>query len=172
MADHNKLIPYILRWEGGYVDDPDDAGGATNKGVTIATYEAYCKRKGLPKPGKQDLKDMPDEHWREIFKGMYWDRWRADRITSQSVANICVDWVWGSGKYGITRVQRLLGVQEDGIVGDVTLAAINARDPRRLFSEIKADRYAYIEEIIRRRPTNAKYRRGWLNRLNDLAYED
>lgn len=37
MANINKLKPFILKWEGGFVDDPADLGGATNKGVTIGT---------------------------------------------------------------------------------------------------------------------------------------
>ena len=35
MANVNVLLPFILKWEGGFVNDPADAGGATNKGVTI-----------------------------------------------------------------------------------------------------------------------------------------
>ena len=44
MADVRKLAPFILKWEGGFVNDPDDLGGATNMGVTIGTYEAYCRK--------------------------------------------------------------------------------------------------------------------------------
>ena len=40
MADIKNLIPFILKWEGEFANDPTDRGGATNKGVTIATYEA------------------------------------------------------------------------------------------------------------------------------------
>ena len=47
MADIKNLIPFILKWEGGFANDPTDRGGATNKGVTIATYEAYCKKKEI-----------------------------------------------------------------------------------------------------------------------------
>ena len=38
MANANILLPFILRWEGGFVNDPTDRGGATNKGVTITTW--------------------------------------------------------------------------------------------------------------------------------------
>ena len=48
MADVNKLAPFIIKWEGGFVNEPDDLGGATNMGVTIGTYEAYCRKKGYP----------------------------------------------------------------------------------------------------------------------------
>ena len=56
MADVKKLAPFILKWEGGFVNDPDDLGGATNMGVTMATYKVYCKRKGRPEPAIDDLK--------------------------------------------------------------------------------------------------------------------
>ena len=172
MASINKLTPFILKWEGGFVNDPDDAGGATNKGVTIATYEAYCLRKGYPKPTVERLKNIPDSHWTEIIKTMYWDKWKADEIKNQSVANILVDWVWGSGKWGIIIPQRILGVEPDGIVGNVTLNALNKRDPQELFAAIKAARVNYIDDIIRKRPSNVKFRNGWINRLNDIKFEE
>ena len=50
MADVKKLAPFILKWEGGFVNDPDDLGGATNMGVTIGTYEAYCRKTDPEKP--------------------------------------------------------------------------------------------------------------------------
>lgn len=97
MADVKKLAPFIQRWEGGFVDDPDDLGGATNMGVTIATYKVYRKRKGLSEPTVDDLKHLSNNEWIDILKSLYWDKWKADQIKSQSVANILVDWVWASG---------------------------------------------------------------------------
>lgn len=171
MAIANKLVPFILRWEGGFVDDPDDLGGATNKGITIGTYGEYRKRKGLPAPTVQDLKNLTEKEWYEVFKTLYWDRWKADEIKNQSVAAILVDWVWASGVHGIKRPQTILGVVPDGIVGAKTIAALNAAHPERLFEAIKADRIKFIDEICKARPKNEKYRRGWMNRINALNYE-
>lgn len=171
MADPKKLIPFILKWEGGFVNDPDDLGGATNKGITIGTFGEYRKRKGLPSPTVQDIKSLSDKDWYEIFKTLYWDRWKADEIKSQSVADILVDWVWASGVHGIKRPQCILGVAADGIVGAKTIAAINAADPKKLFDAIKADRAKFIDEICKARPKNEKYRRGWMNRINAIKYE-
>lgn len=172
MANYQQLIPYIRKWEGGYVNDPLDKGGATNAGVTIATYRAYRKSKGYATTTIDDLKRMTSVEWQEIFKTLYWDKWRADGITSQSVANILVDWVWGSGVWGIKIPQRLLGVTPDGVVGPATLAALNALEPRKAFEAIKAARVQYLDDICRRTPTNERFRRGWLNRLNDLKYQE
>lgn len=167
----NKLAPWILKWEGGFVNDPDDLGGATNKGVTLSTYMQYCRKKGYPVPTVERLKNLSDREWTEILKTMYWDRWKADQIVDQSVANILVDWVWASGTHGIKRPQRILGVTVDGIVGNLTLAAVNARDAKELFFAIKSDRIKFIDEICKARPANEKFRRGWLNRINGLNFE-
>lgn len=170
MADVMKLVPFILKWEGGFVDDPDDLGGATNRGVTIGTYATYCKKKGYPAPTVERLKNLSEKDWAEILKTLYWDRWKADDIKSQSVANILVDWVWASGVNGIKIPQQVLGVTVDGIVGIKTLAALNARNPKELFEEIKEARVQFIEDICRKRPANNKFKKGWLNRINNLQY--
>ena len=171
MANSSKLVPFILQWEGGFVNDPLDLGGATNKGITIGTFTEYKKRKGLKAPTVQDLKNISNEDWHEVFKGLYWDRWRADEIKSQAVANILVDWVWASGSHGIKRPQRLLGVTADGVVGSKTIAALNAKDPAELFKMIKADRIKFIDEICEKRPANNRFKKGWLNRINAIKYE-
>ena len=187
MASIDKLIPFILKWEGGFVNDPTDRGGATNKGVTIATYEAYCRKKGLPRPTVEQLKNIPDAHWRDIIKTMYWDKWHADEIHSQRVANILVDWVWLSGVHGIKKPQALLGVKADGIVGNKTLSAVNFADPEELFASLYKERVKFINAIVARsvtayekkigRPatekellkyTQKRFAKGWLNRLADI----
>lgn len=170
MAYVKKLVPFILKWEGGFVNDPDDLGGVTNKGVTFATYSQYRKKKRMPDPTIDDLKNMSDDEWTEILKTMYWDRWKADRINSQSVANIIVDWLWASGIHGIKRPQKILGVTVDGVVGEKTLAALNKEDPKELFERIKQDRFSFIDEICKARPANEKFRKGWINRINDFVF--
>lgn len=172
MADVKILAPFILKWEGGFVDDPVDRGGATNKGVTIATW----RQVGYDKDGDGDIDvdDLrlltQDDAIKRVLKPHYWDRWRADEIRSQSVANILVDWVWGSGAHGIKIPQRVLGVVQDGVVGPKTLAALNAQDPRAFFDKIKAEREAFFRGIVARSPSQNRFLKGWLNRLNDIKF--
>lgn len=167
MADYRKLKPFILRWEGGYINDQADLGKQTNKGVTLSTYRSvFGKNKTV-----SDLKKITDEQWEFIFKKYYWDKWKADNIKDQNVANILVDWVWASGSYGIKIPQRVLGVDVDGIVGPKTIAAVNARDGRELFDNIKQERKDFIDRICQTRPQNKKFKNGWLNRINSLDYE-
>ena len=167
MADYRKLKPFILRWEGGYINDQADLGKQTNKGVTLSTYRSvFGKNKTV-----SDLKKITDEQWEFIFKKFYWDKWKADDIKDQNVANILVDWLWCSGSYGIKIPQRVLCVSVDGIVGSKTIASINARDGRELFDTIKQERKDFIDRICQTRPQNRKFKNGWRNRINSLAYE-
>lgn len=171
MAKIDILSPFILSFEGGFVNDKDDLGGATNKGVTIATW----RKQGYDKDGDgdidvADLKLITDADAVNIMKKNYWDRWKADKIRSQSLANILVDWVWGSGAYGIKIPQRMLGVTIDGIVGKQTLSALNEQDPKEFFDAVKKERAAFFDRICTTRPTNKKFLRGWLRRLNSINY--
>ena len=186
MANVDILLPFILKYEGGFVNDPADKGGATNKGVTIATWRSV----GYDKDGDgdidvQDLKLITNQDVRDrVLKPHYWDRWKANQIQSQKIANILVDWVWASGANGIKIPQRLLGVAVDGIVGAKTLAAVNAADPDVLFDRIYQARETFLRDItnqsiasyekkINRKATNAelmkytkkRFIKGWLNRL-------
>lgn len=189
MAKCEILLPYILKWEGGFVNDPADRGGATNKGVTIGTW----KQCGYDKDGDGDI-DVDDlkmltnaDVMNRVLKPHFWDRWKADQIKSQGVANILVDWVWGSGKHGIVIPQRILGVTPDGIVGDKTIAAINAANPQDLFDRIFEARKKFLNDITAasveayvrkvKRPvtlaeqmvkTNRRFLKGWLNRLEAI----
>lgn len=167
MADYKKLVPFILKWEGGFANDPNDLGGATNKGVTLSTFRSvYGKNKTV-----NDLKKMTNEQWETIFKKYFWDKWKADEIKDQSVANILVDWFWSSGAYGIKIPQRVLGVSVDGIVGVKTIAAINSMAGKSLFNLVKKERIEYINRICTSRPQNKKFKKGWLNRINAIKYE-
>ena len=167
MADYKKLIPIIKQWEGGYVNHPLDKGGCTNSGVTISTYRSYYGKNQTC----DNLKKMTDYQWEVIFKNSYWNRWLADKINSQAIANLVVDWVWGSGVWGIKYPQQVLGVVADGIVGKKTLAAINDYpNQKELFLKLWNRRKAHFEAIVKRNPSQKVFLKGWMNRLNSFKW--
>ena len=174
MANIKILAPFIQSWEGGFANDPDDNGGATMKGITISTYTDYCRRKGKKAPTVADLKRITDQEWLDIMKTMYWDPWQADNILSQGIANICVNWGWGSGvKTAIKSVQAALGLKQDGVVGPVTLAALNkstaSYKPVYTFNRIKAERAAALLQIAKK-GNNEKFLNGWLRRWESFGF--
>lgn len=171
MADINILGPFILSYEGGFVNHPADPGGPTNKGVTLTTW----KSQGYDKDGDgdidvDDLRIITDEDALAILKRNYWNRWRADEIKDQSIANLLVDWVWSSGTYGIKIPQRILGVTVDGIVGPKTLAAVNDGYALGTFRRLHNERREYLQRIVQINPTQRVHLNGWLRRLDAIRY--
>jgi lysozyme family protein len=173
MAQVEKLAAIINHWEGGYVNHPSDPGGHTNKGVTLKSWDAYGY--DINKDGQvdlDDLKQITDEDLISfILKPYYWDRWQADRILNQSIANLVVDWLWHSGPKTIALIQDILEVNPDGVVGNITLQALNNySNQERLFLLIKLRRIKYIDKICNQKPKLNTFKCGWLNRIADFKY--
>lgn len=171
MADINKLAPLIFKWEGGFSNHPNDNGGATMCGVTIGTYRNYCRKKGLPAPTVEDLRKITRETCVDILRVFYWNPMKADGIDNQSIANLCVDNLWGSGTGYIKTIQKVVGVTADGLVGPKTLKAINTADQRELFAKLWNRRRQFYEDICKRNPSQNVFLKGWLNRLKDFKFQ-
>ena len=171
MADVTLLAPKIFKWEGGFVNDPTDRGGATNMGVTLETW----RQVGYDKDGDNDI-DADDmrlltrDDATIVLKKFYWDRWKADLIENQSVAEILVDWVWGSGKWGVKIPQQLLNVGDDGNVGPLTIDALNAADQQEFHAKVVEARIKFLDDLIQNDPTQERFRKGWMNRLMDFQF--
>ena len=214
MANCEKLIPIIIRWEAGvdpakeenqgltyrelfekakkkgYSNDPADRGGATMVGITIATYTTYRKRKKKATPSVADLKAISFDEWFDILKTMFWDKMQADGIANQSIANLCVNTVWGTGPKYIKTIQGVLGVPQDGVVGPVTLGKINGwANQKDLFDRLWNRRKKFFEDIVTSSVreyerkigrkaterdlmtyTDKRFIKGWLNRLNSFQF--
>jgi lysozyme family protein len=176
MADVKKFEPFVLKWEGGakYTNSKIDRGGATKYGITIATWRTVgYDKNGDGKIDENDVKLITEEDFKKVLKKNFWDKWKADQIKNQKVAEILVDWLWASGKWGIIKPQQLLGVKADGIVGKQTLAAVNNYpNQRQLFDAIKSARKAYIDKVIKNDPRQIAHKVGWYNRINSITFED
>src|SRR5574337_666905 len=151
MADFKQYFPKLISLEGGYSDDPDDKGGPTKYGVTIYDWKKYGY--DVNKDGKidaDDVKAITIEDAERIAKIEYWDVVQGDDINSQSVAEFIADWAYNSGvRTAVKRVQRLLGLTDDGILGPITLKSINSADPHVLFDRLKAAREAFFNALVK-----------------------
>lgn len=188
MANFENLIPFIFHFAAGvkaqyltlplhrqfeiarktgWSDDADDPGGATMIDVTLKTYAAYRRRYNIPVTTKSDLRNITFEEWKEILKTLFWDLWKADEIKSVGLAHILVDWVWASGPKSIRTAQRIIGVKADGIVGQLTLAALNLQDPQELFTQFYEARNQYYRQC----KGAWKYLNGWMRRLDAIRLD-
>lgn len=162
MANANKLKPFIRKWEGGYVNHPLDKGGETKWGITHTTYNSLYKG---------SVKNMTEEQWDNIFISLFWNPCNADKIIDQNVANVIVDWCWGSGVTSTKkRIQKLFGLKEDGIFGEITLKTLNT-NTKEVFNKIWKAHYNFYNAIVKNNPSQKVFLKGWLNRLNSLTYK-
>lgn len=172
MAKFEDFAGKLLRLEGGYVNHPLDKGGPTKYGVILSVWQQYGHDKdGDGDIDAEDIKMLSEDDARYIAKKIFWDYFRADFILNQSVAEFIVDWGYHSGRKIVAKiVQRVLKVTIDGIVGAQTLAAINCADQEKLFDQLKSERTVFLENIVKRRPDQMVFYRGWMNRLKAFKY--
>ena len=72
-----EALTLVLRHEGGYVNHPDDPGGATNKGVTQGTYNAFRRSRGLP---TRSVRELTGDELKTVYRQNYWDKVLGDDL--------------------------------------------------------------------------------------------
>ena len=145
----------VLKHEGGYVDDPDDPGGATNMGITFQTLRDW--RGTLI--NKDDVRGLTKTEAAAIYQAKYWDAVKCNHMPP-AVGFIVFDAAVNHGPRRAARfLQEALKVKVDGVIGPITLGAIHnfaLADLIDEFCAIRADLYETINE---------KFERGWFRRL-------
>ena len=166
-ANFFKSLEIVLKHEGGFVDHPEDPGGATNKGITHKTYSDFL---GRPLEDVSELKNIPDEHVQQIYKDGYWNRVKADQLPS-GVDFCTFDWAVNSGPGRAAKaLQKAVMVTQDGAIGPMTLAAVEEELPEEIIEKITKER----EEFYRSLRTFDTFGKGWLRRneeTRDFALE-
>lgn len=177
MADFNRFLPILLQHEGGFVHHPADPGGATNKGITLATF-THCARQLLGiAPTLDALRALTDAQAATIYKTLYWDVVKGDDIPAQPLANIVCDFQVNAGSRAARLLQSVLNelgavprITEDSLIGKRTLAALASVDGHRVHALYKEKRAGYYRDLARRRPPLARFLRGWLARNESFAF--
>jgi lysozyme family protein len=160
---YERALAFVLKWEGGFVDDPDDPGGRTNKGVTQATYDAHRKDKGLD---KADVKDIKDDEVGDIYFNRYWRASHAHELPEKlAIAHLDAAVNLGVGR-ATKMLQEALGVEADGKFGPKTKEATAKADADAVLGKYLEARRKYYESIAT--GNKKKFLKGWLNRVNDL----
>src|ERR1700722_14499439 len=130
MASFDLYLPLLLKFEGGYVDDPDDPGGETNKGITMAEFQQCAHALLGIEPTSENLKGLTDAQAGIVYRNQYWDRIQGDLFSSQDVANIVCDFFVNAGTHATALLQNVLNVMGaqlvvDGQIGPATFQALS-----------------------------------------------
>ncbi|MCW0422986.1 hypothetical protein NB713_000929 [Xanthomonas sacchari] len=167
MASFELYLPQLLRFEGGFVDDPNDPGGATNHGITLATFQRCAQALLGQAPTLQNLRALTVQQAATIYQHDYWDRIGADQIASQTLAELVFDFYVNAGDVAISLLQRVLqqlgatGLAVDGEMGPATLAALASADTAQVYAQYRQQRIASTSAWWRSvRPTPSSWPAG------------
>lgn len=165
-APFRHALQFVVHFEGGEVNNPNDPGGHTNYGVTQRTLN--IAREKFPKAGlPESVSDLTDEHVSFMFWHLYWLPVKCDQL-SDGLALVVFDGAINQGISAMGKhLQRAVGAIPDGIVGSKTIAHVIAFEQRhgceRLIQAVAAERalgYARTGEGLL-----SHFGRGWYRRL-------
>lgn len=156
IGNFDLSLHWVLDHEGGYVDDPKDPGGRTNLGVTQRTLAMFLWRDVT----EQEMRDLTVADVTPIYKKMYWDKVSGDTLPA-GVDHAIFDFAVNAGVgTAVKRLQRIVGVEADGLLGPKTLAAVSENTPEHVIEELYKLRKVYYEGL----PTFTHFGRGWSRR--------
>lgn len=148
-----------LQHEGGWADHPKDPGGATMKGITLATFRHY-----VPGATKADLRAISDEWVQLIYSDGYWEDVRGDDLPP-GVDLATFDFAVNSGPDRAAKaLQSVVGAAQDGKIGRATLTAIKGEDSTEVVKEICARRLSFVRGL----KTFGTFGKGWVRRVVDV----
>lgn len=163
-ADFERCFRFTLGREGGFVNDPVDAGGATNHGISLRFAVGLGRVLDLDHDGDMDADDIrliTPAVARTIYAAHFWRPVGGDGLPGP-LGLVAFDTAVLCGADRAARwMQQALGVTADGAVGPITLAAARQRD----LAQTIADLLLLRETHLRQAPTFPTHGRGWLRRV-------
>lgn len=151
----SPIIDFILRHEGGYVNDKNDPGGETKFGISKRSYPDL------------DIKNLTKQQATEIYERDFYNKVRGDDLPVW-LALMVTDFAVNAGiKTAVAILQRLVGETDDGIIGKKTIAACKGKPSRTLRQAYTTSREAYYDALVARKPVMKRFINGWKNRTKD-----
>ena len=140
----NKMMKHIYITEGGFVNNPHDKGGRTNKGVTQRTFDAYNKKMYR---AQKDVLYITKDEADEIYYNEYYKASGADKIEDKNLRYSHYD---SAINHGVYQANKFL--KESG--GD--------------FNKYMRIRKKFYDDIVANKPNQKTFYKGWLNRIQNI----
>ncbi|MYM63107.1 glycosyl hydrolase 108 family protein [Pseudomaricurvus sp. HS19] len=154
-------LQHVLAHEGGWSDHPEDPGGATMKGVTLATYRRVMNK---PKASKNDLKAISDEELQRIYSKEYWHKCHCDELPN-GVDYVVFDAAVNSGPgRSAGWLQLTVGATKDGHIGPKTLEKTRRKNIGLVIDELCDLRLKFLQSLS----TWGTFGRGWERRVEGV----
>lgn len=140
-----KAFKFTSAWEGGYSNHPNDSGGATNFGITQATFEASG--------GSGPVANITKEQAKEIYRKYFWEGIGANKV-QDPLATVLFDTAVNFGTEGAKKFISEIG----GLGGDPSITAQKLVEARK----------NYRHQRVAEKSNQQTFLQGWLNRDNAL----
>ncbi len=151
-----EAMEFVLKWEGGYVNDPIDPGGETNFGISKRKYPIL------------DIKNLKKEQAINIYFHDYWVPAKCEMMNSP-LSMVHMDCAVNSGIHQAAIIlQRAIGVDDDGLIGPITIETIRNKDADTVAILAIAEREHFYRVLVEQKPELNKFLNGWLNRCESL----
>jgi lysozyme family protein len=153
-------IELVLDKEGGFTNNPRDRGGPTNFGITAKTYAAFHGRDPATVT-EQEIRELTREQAIEIYRTNYWNAGRCDSLPPGIDLSVFDFGVNAGMRTSVGLLQAIAGVEQDGSIGPITLAAVGACDPPTIIRQFSDRRLDYYRSM----PDFDAFGRGWTARV-------
>lgn len=170
----NEYLNEVLKYEGGFVNDPFDKGGKTNRGITESTLKSAIKQGIVPSTVTIESLTNDLESVRKIYEINYYLRAKCDQMPHPLAFahfDAAVNHGVGNAARFIQRTLNALGaaLNVDAAIGPLTIAALN----QALFAieidvivKVYCDiRKSFYDAIVANNPSQRRFYKGWMNRL-------
>lgn len=153
-----RAVARVLENECGYTNDPYDSGGETKYGISKRSYPNL------------DIRNLTLDGAKLIYYRDFWEPQKYKDFDSDELAEKVFDLAvnMGSARANelLQRALRAVGnpVKEDGIIGKITLTAINASNEKALLAALKSEAAGYYRSIVTKNSNQSRFINGWLNR--------
>lgn len=153
-------LEHVLVHEGGWANHPRDPGGATMKGVTLATFRRHY---GSNKT-KRDLRNITDAQLKKIYRRGYWDKCKCDELPA-GVDYAVFDAAVNSGPGRSAKwLQAAVGAKQDGGIGPNTLERVDEHNPILVLDDICDRRLVFLQGL----DTWSTFGGGWGRRVEGV----
>ena len=176
-----KLIDMILQHEGGFVNDPDDKGGFTYRGITRKNFPNWegwqIVDTNLPLKNGQIIKNEELEQYvREFYYDNFYHPMKIDEIDNMLISgHLLCHGVNAGIKNSVKILQKSINeicnenISVDGIIGKITLSYANSNEQEKIANEMIVKRKEYYTNLAKRNPSQQKFLKGWINRVDNTT---
>ena len=172
MANFHQAFEETMKAEGGYVNDPDDPGGETYKGIARwrnpkwngwINIDLLKTKSNFPKILDSD--EPLQKKVQDLYEANYWDKVLGDELTDQDIAESIFDFAVNAGPRTSSKLAQItVGAKADGVIGPATLEKINADDKRAFLAVFALAKIGRYVNICEKRQKSRKFFFGWVRR--------